>query len=213
MKKFITIISALALIPNADLMAAPQAYLSGKIGATRFQDVNDTPTSLALSGAFGAVIGANKILSWRGELEVGTQNYNKQFEYVSDEHWQMTKLDRTIETYLVNGYVDFMKGFRLRPYVGAGLGFAKFNSESQEQCSYDASSISKCGQTNGGSQNPVFRERSDFETSFMYGVGGGVGIDITKNLKADVGARILLTKIYDENFRLLNATIGLRYEF
>jgi opacity protein-like surface antigen len=66
-------------------------------------------------------------------------------------------------TYMVSGYIDILPGARIVPYVGFGAGMA-----------FISDGVGSCGMCS---------------TQFAYQGGGGVGFNITENIRIDIDTR------------------------
>ncbi|HYX03786.1 MAG TPA: OmpA family protein [Reyranella sp.] len=66
-------------------------------------------------------------------------------------------------TYMVSGYVDILPGARIVPYVGFGAGMA-----------FVSDGVGSCGMCS---------------TQFAYQGGGGVGFNVTENIRIDIDTR------------------------
>jgi len=118
---------------------------------------------------------------------------------------------------LANAYVDIGTYGSFTPYVGAGIGgtYVKWNDLENTSCADDGSG---CDDT--------YFHRGRKSWRFTYALMAGAAIDVTCNLKADVGYRFRhVTKGdmfgynegggpgYDKGFYSHEARAGLRYSF
>lgn len=118
---------------------------------------------------------------------------------------------------LANAYVDIGKYGIVTPYVGAGIGgtYVKWNDLKNTSCADDGSGCDTTV-THGGRKS----------WRFTYALMAGAAVDLTCNLKADVGYRFRhVTKGemfgynmnggpgYDKGFYSHEARAGLRYSF
>lgn len=96
--------------------------------------------------------------------------------YVSSSEWEKNKLEPTVQSFMINGYVDLPTAAKVRPYlgVGVGLGKAKYALTYEEEDStlgYDS------GKTNVS------------KTKFAYSLSAGLTYEATKALSWDLGYR------------------------
>ena len=118
---------------------------------------------------------------------------------------------------LANAYVDIGKYGIVTPYVGAGIGgtHVKWNDLKNTSCADD-----------GRGCDPTFTHGGRKGWRFTYALMAGASVDVTCNLKADLGYRFRhVTKGdmfgynlgggpgYDKGFYTHEARAGLRYSF
>ena len=119
---------------------------------------------------------------------------------------------------LANAYVDVGTFGYVTPYVGAGIGgtYVKWGDLSNTSCSDANPSNCDPTQTHGGSGN----------WRFTYALMAGASVDVTCNLKADIGYRFRHVEGgrmfdykanggpgYDKGFNSHEGRLGLRYIF
>lgn len=125
---------------------------------------------------------------------------------------------------LANAYVDFYKTGRYTFYAGGGLGGTRVK--------WDHLSNTSCPDAGGACNQTVFHDgRSSWR--FTYALMAGASVDVTCNLKADVGYRYRRvsggemfgfprapaagaragTQVYDRGFNSHEVRGGLRYGF
>lgn len=119
---------------------------------------------------------------------------------------------------LANAYVDFGTFGSITPYVGGGLGgtYVKWGDLKNTSCSDANPSSCDPTQTHGGEGN----------WRFTYALMAGASVDLTCNLKADVGYRYRHVDGgrmfnyqanggpgYDKGFDAHEGRVGLRYVF
>lgn len=118
---------------------------------------------------------------------------------------------------LANAYVDIGKYGIVTPYVGGGIGgtYVKWSDLKNTSCANDGSGC-----------DPTFTHGGKKSWRFTYALMAGAAVDLTCNLKADVGYRFRhVTKGdmfgyvanggpgYDKGFYSHEARAGLRYSF
>ena len=119
---------------------------------------------------------------------------------------------------LANAYVDIGKYGIVTPYVGAGIGGTYVNWGNLGNTS--------CETGNPGNCDPTITHRGKKSWRFTYALMAGASVDVTCNLKADLGYRFRhVTKGemfgynlgggpgYDKGFYTHEARAGLRYSF
>jgi opacity protein-like surface antigen len=179
-------------------------YLSVKAGygTANIEKADTSYTGTGFIGAVGAQY-ALKDINLRGELEISMLNYkddhHNQDNYPIESITGEAKLKDT--SYMANFYVDFFKNYKLKPYVGFGLGSAKFKEDISEEI-YDYSTTLT-----------AYDSYSSDKSAFIYGLHLGVGFNITDGLGSEIGARYLVADIDGKSFLMLSANIGLRYTF
>ena len=125
------------------------------------------------------------------EVAVGTKitdNFRAEFAYTYrggsdmektffDEYGSVetkTKVEPTVQSYMLNGYVDLPTAAKVRPYLGAGVGFAK----------------AKYAFTDENFDPDYEREKSNpSKTKFAYSLSAGLTYEATKALSWDIGYR------------------------
>jgi opacity protein-like surface antigen len=119
---------------------------------------------------------------------------------------------------LANAYVDIGHYGIVTPYVGAGIGGTYVNWKGLDNTSCEDGDPTNC--------DPTFRHRGKKSWRFTYALMAGASVDVTCNLKADLGYRFRhVTKGemfgfnagggpgYDKGFYSHEARAGLRYSF
>jgi len=194
---------AVALITG--LWSAPASaashYVSGNVGATWMNDVNDRgyydntfagpklnlKSGINALGAVGCDFGQYRM---EGELGYQTSGVNNRgsVSYTGDI---------TVVSAMANGYVDLSSG-SLRPYITAGAGVA--------QVSGDQISASGSGYTT-----------MTHDTTLAYQVGAGVAVPIAGNVMLDARYRYFATTEFagNDNIKVSShgALLGLRFGF
>jgi Opacity protein and related surface antigens len=119
---------------------------------------------------------------------------------------------------MANAYVDFAKFGRVTTYVGAGLGGTHVRWSDLENTSCSAANPALC--------DPTVRHGGAGSWRFTYALMAGASVDVTCNLKADVGYRFRQVQGgkmfgyalnggpgYDRGFSSHEVRGGLRYSF
>ncbi|WP_299869773.1 outer membrane protein [uncultured Hoeflea sp.] len=119
---------------------------------------------------------------------------------------------------LANAYVDLGTYGRFTPYVGGGIGGT--------HVSWNGLKNTSCSDANPTLCDPTITHEGDDSWRFTYALMAGASVDITCNLKADVGYRYRRVSGgrmfgyrlnggpgYDEGFSSHEARGGLRYSF
>lgn len=119
---------------------------------------------------------------------------------------------------LANAYVDFGTWGYITPYVGAGIGGTHVSWGDLRNTSCDDSNSSNC--------DPTVTHKGRASWRFTYALMAGASIDLTCNLKADVGYRYRRVEGgrmfdfktgggpgYDRGFDSHEGRAGLRYVF
>ena len=120
---------------------------------------------------------------------------------------------------LANAYVDFGTYGSITPYVGAGIGGTYVRWGDLKNTSCETTDPTNC--------DPTITHRGKKSWRFTYALMAGASVDVTCNLKADIGYRFRhVTKGdmfgfvggaggpgYDKGFYSHEARAGLRYSF
>ena len=141
---------------------------------------------LTLAGAVGARIKINNDLAFRveGEAELGSFSNTQ----------GLLEVEQNTVTFMANAYIDFMTSYRLKPYVGFGIGTTLIQEE-----------MSVFG----------IRLYDESTSGFTYGLYGGVGFNLTDtgNVLGDVGVRYRRFSAWDANINIFTVNAGLRVVF
>ncbi|MFB2553452.1 outer membrane protein [Ensifer soli] len=119
---------------------------------------------------------------------------------------------------LANAYVDLGTYYSITPYVGAGLGGTRISWSNLKNTSCSDADPTNC--------DPTMTHKGKDSWRFTYAVMAGAAVDVTCNLKADVGyryRRVLGGDMFgykahggpgsDKGFNLHEVRAGLRYSF
>jgi len=186
---------------DAPNLRTPEVYyISLKGGMTAFSDISfndfqDDPdlgnlTATLGSGIEGAVAFGWKFSDGRVELEGGY--YVSEVESIAGV--PVTGIDYKMATLMLNGYYDFETHSDWRPYLGAGIGAANIIVDVP------------------GSRDDAY--------AIAYKLGGGVGLDVSRNITLDLGYMFLFTSDFSlttpdgefvENMDGHTVTLGVRF--
>lgn len=218
----------LALAVPAQAFDMTGFYVAGKAGASFMtaDSISNTTNGAAFDagktseddtvGAFGVAVGLNhKPLMGcpiRTEIEY---MYRSPFTYKTDQAFVTPGVQNsgegglTSQTLLFNLFWDITTWNDLTPYVGGGLGAAFHHTESRI-------TASGFGMTASGT-------KKQDNTDFAWQLGAGVGYNLTKNWKVDLGYRYMdmgEAEWGDKDIAHLTGDIaahevllGIRYEF
>ena len=203
MKKLLLALSVIAVTGSA-VAADFSPYVSLKAGAggSSWSESDVSPTGFVLAGAVGVQYSALQAVNFRGEFEISMMKFEDSVAEDDVPYYTSSmELKQNFSMYLANFYVDFLKEYKVKPYVGFGFGMASLKEEIKDSLYVFALD-----------ENFYFNETAKWN-SFTYGLNAGLGINITKGLAADLGARYMIVKIEDTNVNIFTGTLGLRYTF
>lgn len=180
----------------------PSAYIAlrGGYAASSWDDAGVDPSGIAVAVAAGIEYKMTSV-NLRAEVEGGLSFlgddrdidlFPMSFGYVENS--------QTFTSVLANGYVDFLADYKIKPFVGFGLGMMRLDED------VDAFMTSYAG----GHTSDV--SLSAAETAFAYGLHGGIGFNISQHMSADVGMRYFMTTS-ENSVDLFGVNVGLRYTF
>lgn len=201
-KPMLVAFAALSTITPAQAEEANNWYFSGALGLTITQDADyeaspltgdfELDNALNISVALGRQI-TDHIL---GELELSHRKADMDSLTVDGVGSAEVGGDLTTTALMLNGYVDLMPEKSFTPYLSAGLGIARHDSE-----------VSGGGITVSGD-----------DTVFAYQLGAGVNYDMASRTELFGGYRYFGTS--DADFDTLEAEygahelrVGVRYKF
>ena len=167
---------------------------------------------MVFSGAVGLEFDIDRSFNLRTEFEFIQSDINREnarfWHGVSYQEWDVRF--RT-QAYMVNVFIDLFSNWRISPYLGAGFGIANVQN------------------TLIMSPNLAWSQdlSSSTDMNVAFGLYAGVGIDITRRLTADIGARMIgfRSRIADTSLSwmwptetnaensLIHGRAGLRYTF
>ena len=160
--------------------------------------------------AVGARYGADGF-AMRGELEYSAGIFKEdKTESLADPDDSSTahdvaKLNRDMSAgnILVNFYADFLTDYRLKPYVGFGLGRVSVKNDAHLWVSYYI----------GGDYANEYEDFSERASGMTYGLHVGGGFNFTDSLGGELGGRYFKVKLEDTDVSLWSAGFGLNYRF
>ena len=95
--------------------------------------------------------------------------------YASSSEWEKNKLEPTVQSFMINGYVDLPTAAKVRPYLGVGVGLGKakyaLTYEEQDSSGYDSGKVNIS------------------KTKFAYSLSAGLTYEATSALSWDLGYR------------------------
>ena len=202
-KKLIIVAALSGALTTGAYASDISPYIGGRVGfQTLTQDGSDTAnTGLSYAGAIGARW-KGEIMNLRGEIEYSLASFSNEDEsYPGPSTTLKTEFKFNPTTYMANFYADFLTNYKIRPYLGAGLGMVDWDWSLKTDLHY-----------NSGVVVPI----SDYNYSkngFIYGLYGGIGFNMVAGLDGDIGMRYTATTIENVGFWLLSLNFGLRYTF
>lgn len=110
---------------------------------------------------------------FRGELEYIWRDKIKNHNVEYDDFGGKSENNQKFKTYsyMMNGYIDLAPYHWLTPFVGAGVGFTKYDYKSQTTA-----------------PGTFFSTKSS-KTNFTWSVGGGLSVKVTNRFNVDAGYR------------------------
>ncbi len=128
------------------------------------------------NGGLEAAVGTKITDNFRAEFAYayrGGSDLTK--EYVDDDgDFVKTKLEPTVQSYMINGYVDLPTAAKVRPYLGVGVGLGK----------------AKYAMTDTDYSDPSFSGKENIsKTKFAYSLSAGLTYEATSALSWDLGYR------------------------
>jgi opacity protein-like surface antigen len=178
-------------------------YISSKaaLGSVSVENFDIKQGGFGFMGAIGARY-AMEYVDLRGELELSAGSYSN--EKIDRSYWPPMLIDTyykfSTTSYMANFYVDLFKSYRIKPYVGVGFGIMSVKSEEDVHIFITPSTNSKTHDT---------YEKS----TFAYGMGGGIGFNITDGLGVDVSVRYNMMTVDNSDISIFSTALGLRYTF
>ena len=144
-------------------------------------ETDEMDSGLAIEGAFGIKTGRFRVEAAVGyqSNQVGKFTFNGKDYGVDDgltgspEDIFNTKWTYSIQSYMVNGYVDFNDECKISPFLMAGIGIANIQNKERYLGAADG------GVTVRGTSNGVF----------AWQVGAGVGVKASENVTIDLAYR------------------------
>ncbi|MBT0654371.1 outer membrane protein [Geomobilimonas luticola] len=171
----------------------PQDSTVTNFDGTRGNQSYDTGYVLTAFGgyAFDSGLRLEGELAYReAELDRAAGTYSYGYYGYNDSLWAFSGM--------ANLFFDLRNNTNVTPYLGGGIGFAtvSFDNGYYNQYYYD----------------------SEEETVFAYQAGGGVCIDLSRNVALDIGYRYFGTENIHFDFREIeldshNVTVGVKFKF
>ncbi|TLU51661.1 MAG: porin family protein [Chlorobium sp.] len=183
----------------ASPVSAMEQYVSGNIGMSWVNDINDGAFKYSLDGGTN-VLGAIGIRcpdrDCRLEAEVGyqTNSINTLFSRFGSSDYRG---DVNVWSFLANGYYNIYDGKGFKPYLTAGLGAARIKFDDLRFA---------------GDHNRY----SEHETALAYQVGVGAAVPLSPGVKLDARYRHFATADFrlddgfDTHFASNSLLLGLR---
>jgi Opacity protein and related surface antigens len=120
-------------------------------------------------------------LDYTARSEGEAKNRANILEQSSGKTFGTTKKDKiSLQTLMVNAWVDIPTGTAVTPYLGGGIGFGFVNYKS------NLNFVDLTAGTESGSESG-----STNETNFAWSLGAGVAYDITERWTVDLGYRYI----------------------
>lgn len=202
MKKQLLFALPILALTSGALAADVSPYISLKVGTgSSFWDGASVEPS---GGMFAGAVGAKYELesaNLRGEFEYSGYNFSDSLMKDDFDYFTNAENTQQYNSYLANFYVDFLKNYKLKPYVGFGLGLSSLK-EKVHIYVYDYS-------TDTDSSINI----SSDSKAFVYGINGGLGFNFTDGLGCDLGMRYMTGKFNSTDINTFMFSLGLRYTF
>ena len=167
---------------------APYLSLGVGAGALTAQGQDGSNGGVSLNGAFGARFILNDQVSARAEVELSVGAFTGDLAFGNTVH-------HTPVAFMTNYYLDLLTGFRLKPYVGFGVGFMSLNEEMKTASGWT-----------------VYSEN---DSGFAYGLYGGIGFNLTSsgNVMGDLGLRHVSAQLFGHTIQTTTFNLGARFVF
>jgi opacity protein-like surface antigen len=190
-------IIAITSIARADMLSP---YVSLKLGggSSSWENSETNPSGASVIGAVGATYALDAV-NLRGELEFSYSSFTSE-EVIVDNYDSFT-IDQKFTSYMTNFYVDFLKSYKIKPYVGFGLGMMGVKNDVSENV-YDF-----------GTSTYIKFNSSANETALAYGLNGGFGFNFTDSLSGDLGIKYTIGAFENTNINVFTTAFGIRYKF
>lgn len=95
----------------------------------KFDDASDNSSKNFNNGGFEVAVGTKITDNFRAEFAYAWRGGSDKEETYYDETTgsveEKLKIEPTVQSYMINGYVDLPTAAKVRPYLGVGVGFAK----------------------------------------------------------------------------------------
>ena len=128
------------------------------------------------NGGFEVAVGTKITDNFRAEFAYAYRGGSSLEKTYFDEDGDLVKekVEPTVQSYMLNGYVDLPTAAKIRPYLGVGVGFGKAKYENTVTDYDDADASSKFNAS---------------KTKFAYSLSAGLTYEATKALSWDLGYR------------------------
>ncbi|MDR0449135.1 MAG: outer membrane beta-barrel protein [Rickettsiales bacterium] len=214
MKKLLLISTALTAVSSGAFafetnIGDISPYVSGRIGLQILtaDGADQSATGSVKAGAIGARWKGEE-LNLRGEFEFsnGTYvNYGEDADIVNGSNVVIGHVsfpeEYKMNTYMLNAYADFFTNYKIKPYVGAGIGAA-------------STDVKLWVEERIGSLDMVKIPVAEFsKNSFIYGIYGGIGFDVITGLAVDLGVRYNAFTIEKVDLSMVSVNAGARLTF
>lgn len=171
---------AVLMLPGVAAAQTSRVYFATYMGLLTYGDQNFTEDSTGTGGdlqyknawSFGGALGLRLSQQTRVEAEI---NYsNTDMDRVNFDGLGSFEMAGDIRSWtgLVNAYYDFDTGWKLQPFVGAGVGVGHFNAEFDDISGFAA-------------------DTSDDAYGLVYQLGGGFKYRMNPDLALTTGYRYL----------------------
>jgi opacity protein-like surface antigen len=205
-KKLTIAMAACAVIAlTTNLSAAnisPYISAGGGIGSISNSEGDKSVMGFYIAPAVGARIALEDI-TLRAEGEFSFANHNDLVTEDPGNMYDIWTIDTKIKfaTYMANVYADFLTGYRIKSFIGAGIGYASINIKETEYY-FDYSASTKNWDYYQGDGN-----------GFVWALYAGFGFNITDGLSLELTGRYVSSKIKNPTFSTIGGGLGLRYTF
>lgn len=131
------------------------------------------------NGGLEVAVGTKITDNFRAEFAYayrGGSDYEVTKHYAADD-FEKVKFEPTVQSFMLNGYVDLPTAAKIRPYLGVGVGFGKAKYE-----------VSGTGTDEDTGELESFKDNMS-KTKFAYSLSAGLTYEATKALSWDLGYR------------------------
>lgn len=195
---FVATYAALICTANAVTMTP---YVSAGVGTSSI-NTDGTDWGSAVSIAGGLAFSAFHI-NMRGELEFSYLTVNGNSFYMSNTGTTSdSQHDVQTEKYLANFYIDMLQSYKLKPYVGIGVGYIHLteNKKYKQVDMIDGTIITNI-------------QTDILDDAIVYGLHAGAAFELTYNLLGDIGAKFFEARLDHSDKHMFAFNFGLRYLF
>lgn len=202
MKNILIIVGCATLLMfSASAYSAQGAYFGGSVGMTLptdaglgLSDIDDMGVSIDVASKSGLGLGVALGYDFGNSMRV-----EGEFAYQKNDLDKMTASymgfsaslglegEATSTAFMVNGYYDFTNLSALTPFLGAGIGYAKVETEITELTGYEGIE----------GEEDLELAGSEDDTALAYQVGAGIGWAVSETLTLDAKYRYFATEDLD----------------